>query len=540
VSTQDRPKRPVDRTASCRFSLCLALSVFAASVNAQATREVDARWLAEDRARKAAVARLQRLQNAVYAETRNAVEHWSQAQRFVVEPEIRRMLSVATYTLLEANCAEQVAKSGRLDPTPCFAFEKDGSIGTAVSAYLERSKTSGERPSYPAILAGIMRRPADQWAQTERPLVRCFDLAKTLQESLGVRGACTAQSLVRASSLPGVGPSAIFENPMAAYQAARPVEVSDLLRSPAHARVPPFDRLCKMRLDEFPSTSVQLTDSVVTTDEIIGDARQMLTAWYMQPVVVDIDVQGDPGDSSLEALDELADTLAVWVSIGPRGIWALRTRLPDGSMRFWIREDVAFVHLGRPASLPSQINDLPYWAPVDRWRHVMPLTAELLSFVTMESLPGALKQRLSESAHQAVLLTFAKGACGNRSGVLGCASPQSGLAIAGVLRRSPDGSLDVTVDGAAAPLVHVFLHELGHWLGLPHVAWVAEALDAAIMEPNVRSRDHCVTNSDQTLLSAATNVNWQKRLKDCEGLRVQVPAAPTHPRAPTRPVRPSD
>jgi hypothetical protein len=123
--------------------------------------------------------------------------------------------------------------------------------------------------------------------------------------------------------------------------------------------------------------------------------------------------------------------------------------------------------------------------------------------------------------------------CGRDDDIIACGVPGKGIELNGAAFRFSDPIPGPKISATSHPpdlsfgrgtrsvsLKYVFVHEVGHYFGLPHVADPRSPTGVSnILSPTYSHNGYCVTQSDLTMLDRASRTSWSARLKDCSGLR---------------------
>jgi hypothetical protein len=105
--------------------------------------------------------------------------------------------------------------------------------------------------------------------------------------------------------------------------------------------------------------------------------------------------------------------------------------------------------------------------------------------------------------------------------VIACASVGNSVALNASDYTFVEGNRELFgVGPEKVRLLTVLVHEVGHWFGLPHVDELRTPREErhAIMEAAYVD-GQCITRGELTLLDRASDLEWSKRLKSCDGFR---------------------
>ncbi|MCA1408221.1 hypothetical protein I6F26_24845 [Ensifer sp. IC3342] len=121
-------------------------------------------------------------------------------------------------------------------------------------------------------------------------------------------------------------------------------------------------------------------------------------------------------------------------------------------------------------------------------------------------------------------VSFVQGPVCENAGFVACGEPDKkvSLSLTKLSYVGEAGTRDFIIGdkaGKAYSLVSVFLHEGGHFLGLPHLPredlW-SESIWTAMLS-RVRP-ETCLSMMETTMLNSAADLGWLNRAKKCEGL----------------------
>ena len=463
------------------------------------------------------------MQDTVNQVVWDTAAQWTTTRRAAVAPEVVRRISTATYALARDACyADYPHEIGK----QCFPYSNPESIRSAVRAYLE-TLTQPTRESFPSRLASVIRNPevGKPWARKETgrlcaPLGR-YAGRKWAWYSRGVAVGDVAVDMVCTGTLSS---SRFIDLDRPTHQltfsaASKRLEFTRTT-APAVRRVrllafaPPIARRCSG------DGGVERTHSKgkrVYSNDVYPSSPTAVTRAAL------IDVQlftgAEPGDELLLS-HTIAAAFSLWADAGLNALEAIRFHYSDGRVELWVREDVLFRSRASDSADPTDSLPLPYLFPAERFMRKTAFARWVNSFVRLDPEIAPSKYAAISQEHLFLVSNDDGTRCPPGDDVVACAVPRVGV----YLRRKSfvnDWGDTLWGKGRSQPAVHVLAHEIGHWLGEPHLDVSREAY--TIMDSDISSPRHCMSLAEGSLVYMSSFPDWQDRLTECAGLRDKRP-----------------